>query len=396
MTNKLAWRNVWRNQTRTIIFILAAVIGFSVAIFAINLMQTLSAQRTSDAVNTQASHLQINRTGFRDDLDITLTIKNKNAILKELDSDELVSATTCRIVLNGVLTTAENNVAGEIRGIQPTDEKNVTVLQEFIVEGEYLNDSMSNQIMVSRNVADKLKLKRKSKVIVTVQDAEGRLVGAAFRVAGIFATPSTPFDDATFLVRLEDLQQIIQVTYVHEIAIRLNNMNDATFFQKKWDKILPTDMEINTWKELLPELMAFDGFLKMVSILFTIVIVLGLAFSLISTMNMIIYERRDEIHMLRTIGLSKGKIFLTLVKESLLMMFSGIFGGVLMGSLLVVLTSVTGIRITDDGGSIGVRPIIYPELQLPVILLVVGVGMFITVLVTILPAYRAVKNDVEF
>ena len=49
---------------------------------------------------------------------------------------------------------------------------------------------------------------------------------------------------------------------------------------------LSAEYEVNNWKELLPELNAFDAFINMVGVLFTIIVILGLGFSLMNIMNM--------------------------------------------------------------------------------------------------------------
>lgn len=88
---------------------------------------------------------------------------------------------------------------------------------------------------------------------------------------------------------------------------------------------------MNNWKELLPELNAFDALINMVGVLFTIIVILGLGFSLMNIMNMIVQERTHEIGMLRAIGQSKFKVFSMLLNEAGVLMMIGAVSGILFG-----------------------------------------------------------------
>ena len=389
MTTKLAWKNIWRNKTRTTVFIAAAFFGFGVAILAINLMKSISKQRTDDAINIQSTHLQIHKKGFTEDKEIAFYISNADNILTQLNANANVEATAKRISSNAVIASPENSVAGEVKGVIPQQENKVSVLKDFIVEGNYLDEAKSNEILVSKKTADKLKLKLKSKLVLTFKDSKGDILGGAFKVAGIFATPSTPFDEATFLVRYDDLAALAQLTQPHEIAIRLKDISQLPQTETAIKSILSNDLEINNWKELLPELTAFDGFLNMVGTLFSIVIIIGLGFSLMNTMNMIVQERTHEIGMLRAIGLRKSKVLFMLMKESGMMMFIGSLPGIILGIIIVSITSKTGIKITDDGGSLGIRSVVYPNLNPELLVMIAVIATVLTTIISVFPALRA-------
>ncbi len=86
MTTKLAWKNIGRNRTRTLVFVAAAFFGFGVAIFAINLMKSIAKQRTDDAIAIQSGHLQIHKSGFIEDKEIGYFIERPEQLIKQLDT----------------------------------------------------------------------------------------------------------------------------------------------------------------------------------------------------------------------------------------------------------------------------------------------------------------------
>jgi putative ABC transport system permease protein len=391
MISKLAWKNIWRNKTRTTVFLLAAFFGFALALFTLNLMKSISQQRLDDAKNLQTSDIQIHKKGFQDDKDITLFIPNANNVVQKLQKTENVDVVAKRISANAVAASPENSIGCEIKGIVPNDENKISVIKDFLVEGSYLSEEMRTPILISKKTADKLKLKIKSKIIITVKDAKGEIVGGSFKVAGIFATPSTPFDENTVIVNYNDLQTLASISEPQEIAIKLKDPAKLLETQTNIQKVLSAEYEVNNWKELLPELNAFDGFINMIGVLFTIITILGLGFSLMNIMNMIVQERAPELAMLRAIGQSKKNIFSMLLREAGLLMSVAALCGIGFGVILIFIASKTGVSISTGLDMLGIRPVIYPKLNPEIVVMVVVIAKVLTLSIASIPALRAMR-----
>lgn len=391
MTTKLAWRNIWRNKTRTTVFLLAAFFGFAMALFTLNLMKSISQQRLDDAKNLQTSDLQIHKMGFQDDKDITLFIPNAENVIQKVKENANVDVVAKRISTNAVAASPENSIGCEIKGVEPTTECEISVVQDFLVEGSYLSTDMRMPILISKKTADKLKLKLKSKIIITLKNTKEEIVGGSFRVAGIFATPSTPFDESTVIVNYTDLQELGSISEPQEIAIKLKDPTKLIETQSSIQETLSAEYEVNNWKELLPELNAFDAFINMVGVLFTIIVILGLGFSLMNIMNMIVQERTHEIGMLRAIGQSKFKVFSMLLNEAGVLMMIGAVSGILFGYVLIVIASKVGVPISSGLDMLGIRPVMYPKLNPEIMIMVIVIAKILTVAIASIPACRAMR-----
>ena len=392
MTTKLAWKNIWRNKTRKTVFLLAAFLGFGMALFTLNLMKSISQQRLDDAKNLQTSDLQIHKKGFQDDKDITLFIPDADNVIQQIQKTDNVEVVAKRISSNAVAASPENSIGCEVKGVEPSTETKLSVIKDFLVEGSFLSDEMKTPILISRKTADKLKLKIKSKIIITLKDANGEIVGGSFKVAGIFATPSTPFDESTVIVNYSDLQELASITQPQEIAIKLKDPTMLLETQGVIQQSLSKEYEVNNWKELLPELNAFDAFINMVGVLFTIITILGLGFSLMNIMNMIVQERTHEIGMLRTIGQSRYNIFSMLLKEAGLLMSVGAISGIGLGVLLISIAGKYGVPISSGLDMLGIRPVMYPKLNPEIIVMVIVVAKVLTLIIASIPAYKAMKT----
>lgn len=391
MAKNLAWKNIWRNKTRTTVFLLAAFFGFAMALFTLNLMKSISQQRLDDAKNIETGDLQIHRSGFQQDRDITLSIPDADNIIESVNKVENIEVVSKRISSEAVASSPENSIGCEIKGIIPEWEKQLSVLDDFLEEGTYLDNTSQNQILISKKTADKLNLKLKSKIIVTLKATNSEIVGGSFRVVGIFATPSTPFDEGTVIVNYKDLQQLSGATEPHEIAIKLKEPANFLTSQEAVSSVLSEDVKVNNWKTLLPELNAFDGFINMVGFIFTIIVILGLGFSLMNIMNMIVQERTQEIGMLRAIGQSKWKIYTMLLSEAGALMMIGAISGILFGCVLIAIMGNVGISISSGLDMLGIRPVIYPKLNPEILVMVIVIAKILTLVITSIPALKAMK-----
>ena len=391
MTTQLAWKNIWRNKTRSTVFITATVLGFAMALFTLNTMKAISQQRLDDAINLQTSDIQIHRTDFMSNKEVTYTLPDAERVIAQIRSVPGVAAVAERISSNAVIASPENTIAGEIKGVVPQQEEKISVLSDFLVEGEMLSQAQKLPILISKKTADKLKVKLNGKVVVTLQAAGGEITGGAFRVQGIFATPSTPFDEGTVVVCYDDLKQLAGIDTPHELAIKIADPSDLAEIQANIDNQLSDIYQVNDWKYLLPELFAFDSFINMVGVLFTIIIMLGLGFSLMNTMNMIVQERTQELGMLRAIGQGRWSVFAMLMKEAGLMMLIGAVGGILLGVVFVTMASQHGISISQGLDFLGIRPVIYPTLNAGLLVTIIGLATIITLIIATFPASKALR-----
>ena len=92
-------------------------------------------------------------------------------------------------------------------------------------------------------------------------------------------------------------------------------------------------------------------------------------FNVIGTLSLLIFEKKESIQTLRTIGASQKTVIQIFLLEGGLITMMGIFGGLLLGALLVILQQTLGIIQFSGGGAFIVNA--YPvELQFGDIMLV--------------------------
>lgn len=393
MLFKIAWRNIWRNHTRSLVIILAIAIGLWAAIFLLAFSWGMNEQRVREAINNEVSHFQVHHPRFKKDYNTSLVIPQGKELLEQLQQEKQIAAVTGRAVAMGMATSSTTSNSVRINGVDPESEARVTHLKEKLVEGDYFG-SDRHPIIISRKLAGKLKVKLRSKIVLTLQDADRNIVSGAYRIAGLFETNNSVYDEGNVFVARKDLQQLLGTENgLHEIAAVLRQSEQLDAMVNKYRKAYP-DLLIESWRELMPEIEFMnDAFQQMMDIILFIIL-LTLASGLVNIMLMAVLERVREIGILMAIGLNKIKVFTMIILET---MFLGLVGGpagIFMGFLTVKLLGRSGINLSfyaEGLSTFGYGNLVYPVLDTQYYFQIAVEVLLITLIAALFPAYKAIK-----
>jgi len=397
MLLKIAWRNIWRNKTRSAVVIFAIASGLVGGLFSSAWMNGMAKQRVINTFSNETAHIQLHHPNFTDNFDVKKTILSTDEKLNEISKIEDVKAVTSRLKVSAMAATANKNMGVTIVGIHPVTEKEVFGLYQKMdtASGDFFTSKKKNAIVISKALAKELKVKLKSKIILTFQDYNGEITGAAFKVIGIFKTDNSPWDKRHVFVGDTDLRRVLEIPkgQSHEIDILLNDYEQASIIsanlQKKYPKLLSED-----WSEIQPYLSFITEYMDLMMGIFMIIIMGALGFGIVNTMLMVILERTKELGMLMGIGMNKKRIFLMIMFETILLALVGAFVGEIISMLLINYYGNVGINISslaEGMESVGYSAITHPMLEpyryMQITILVILTG----ITASIYPAIKALK-----
>lgn len=395
MLVQIAWRNIWRNKSRSFVVICSIAIGLWAGIFILAFAWGLYQNNIDETVFRQLSHIQIHHPLFQEEYDSKFTITNADKILQSIRSDARVASASSRIIAMGMISSATTASGVKMLGIIPSKEATQTSLHKSVIDGVYFESGKENEILIGEKLAKKLKIKLKSKVVLTFTDIHSNIVSAAFRVRGLYKSKNTSLDELIVYVQQDYLRKLLglQATESNEIAILLKDEAQLISFKSFSSNLVP-DGKIEDWKELSPELGLVIESFNMYTLIITGIILLALTFGIINTMLMSVLERIRELGMLMAIGLNKRKIFFMILLETLFLTLIGCPVGLLTGWMSVGFLGKYGINIamfSEGLASYGFSAIIYPSLDNQKYLLV-AIMCFITALLSaIYPAFKALQ-----
>src|ERR1017187_6029443 len=291
----IAWRNIWRNKTRSTVVIASVAVGLFAGMFMMAFFWGLAKQEIDSAVDIQLSHIQIHNPSFPDDKDVNYTIENGPAIINEIRKETNVNAVSGRVITSGMISSSSTASGVEIHGIIAADEKHVSSIYHDIIEGDYFTDAKKNEIVIGKKLAEKLGVKLHSKIVLTFQSKSGDLTAGSFRIAGIFRSRNSTFDELTVFTKFDDLAELLGTgDGIHEIAIILKDGKIAETVAGGLKKQYPS-LLIQTWKELSPEMAMLTGLFDQIMYIVIGIILLALMFGIINTMLMAVLERQREL-----------------------------------------------------------------------------------------------------
>lgn len=389
-----AWRNLWRNKLRSFIIITAVTLGIFAGIFLTAFTNGMVNSRIQSIIRTEMSHIQIHQPGFLDNDQFSLVIENADSVAKLVRETPGVVAASKRIIINSMVASAETGTGVKIIGIDPENEIKVTDLSSKIISGKYIDSTDRNPVVVSEILARKLKVSLKNKIIITVQDVNKNITGGAFRIAGIFRTDNSMFDEANIYVRESDLSRLtgLKGHEAHEIAILLDK-NETEDVTKTLSGMFP-NLEVKSWKQLSPEAGYLVSAMNQYMFIFIIVILIALCFGIVNTMLMVIMERIHELGMLMAIGMNRVRVFAMIMIETVFLSLTGGILGLIIGYTAIKYFGKTGINLyfwKEAFSELGYSAFVYPVIDSITMMITAILVMIAGIFSALYPAYKALK-----
>ncbi|MBK8079550.1 MAG: ABC transporter permease [Saprospiraceae bacterium] len=349
------------------------------------------------AIENKTSHVQIHDPKFLEDYEIQYALKNYTAFREKLKETGIVSASSPRIIVGGLIASASGNRGALIKAIDPALEIQTTGFDKKVVVGFYLNIEKRNPLLMSKGLGKKLGVSLHQHVVLSFQDTKGEFVSGRFKVVGWFDTRNVKTDDAMVYVRMADLTELtgLPVLSFHEMAVKFSDINFLDKGQKKLKEIFPNTI-IRNYKEISPDLALYTGQIKIALTIIIIIIMIALLFGIINTMLMAVLERQKELGMLMAIGMNRLNIFGMIMTETLILCLFAAPLGVLLGHITVRSLAKTGIDLSiwsDALAQFGMDAIIFPYLDVFLYRDIVTALMITALVAGLYPAMRAVSTS---
>jgi len=396
----LAWKNVWRNKVRSGVILSAIAIGLLAGTFSVAFMTGWIMGTVKSDIETQYSHVQIHDTAFLANYDINayfLRDDVEQQINREITPN--VSALTAfRLNLTGMLASSHNTVGVSAKAVHENEEMRVTTVWQHIPDtlGAYLPDDTRMAIVISTRIADKLKVKLRSKIVFTFQDIHGDMQSIAFRVCGIFKTTNQALDEGNVYVRYNEIFDYTGLPpgAAHEAGIRFADIETCSMILPQLKSLFP-EMDVQDWSAMNPALSMYFSYTKFIAIIVLGIFLFALSFGIINTMLMAVLERTRELGMLGAIGMSKRKIFSMIMLETVFLTLLGGATGIIMGCVTILPTLQTGIDLSffmkDYFEDYGFSSMVYPVINMQMMAQIVALVILAGIISAIYPARKALK-----
>ncbi len=235
-------------------------------------------------------------------------------------------------------------------GINPNSEKNVSIVSNFITKGSYesLNESSSN-IILGELLARKLNLDIGNQVSLMLPDNKASFSGyfpkiKNFKVTGIFRVGSPDIDEGIAYINISQASKLLSLKdKIHGFRIKFKDLFDANYLS--WEVLI--DLEDYTNQILISENWTltygplFEAIMmeKTLVGLLVFLIVLVAAFNIVSMLIMMINDKKAQLAIFKTMGMSKYEISKIFIYLGAMISMIGSLVGLLLGMAITFLLS---------------------------------------------------------
>ena len=390
----IAWRNIWRNKTRSWVVIGSILVGIWAILFMLSFSFSLAKGYVEKSIRYQTSHIQLHHPDWIEDKEVKYMLSNGEEVLRSIENLPNIQTAVIRTNVNGMVRSSRGARGTMIKGVRPSEEAKISQMDQKITQGSYFTEKRRNEIIIAEKLAEKLKLKLRKKLVLQFQDASGDIVAGSFRVVGLFSTANTQYDESFVMVNQKDLNRILgEENASHELAVFLDKAEllDSTMTLLKSQ--FP-DLSIRNYREISPDVKLYETQIDTSATIFIFIFMLALIFGIINTMLMAVLERNKELGMLMALGMNKPRVFSMIVLETLLLGFIALPLGLAASWLSIKHFSKVGIDLSAFSQGIeqfGIDTIIYNYLPNDQYLTMAMAVLMTALLGSLYPAVKAIK-----
>jgi lipoprotein-releasing system permease protein len=291
-----------------------------------------------------------------------------------------------------------------VRGVLPAEERTVSDLAEKVVVGD-LNALKPGEfgIVVGSALAWKLDLTLGSRVAVVVPEAQATPAGLLprfkrFTVVGIFKADMYEYDSGLVLVDLSDAAKLYQLgDAVNGLRLKLDDLDLAPQVADELSEQLGPDYRARDWTREHGNFFRALRIEKTVMFVILLIIVIVAMFNLISTLVVMVNEKKSDIAILRTLGASPRSIMSVFMVQGATVGVTGTIVGTIVGILLAlnVEAIVHGVEVLFHTTFLAADVYFISELPSDLhwqdVAWVSGASLVLALLSTLYPAWRASK-----
>ncbi len=288
-------------------------LGLAVMILSVAVVTGFQ-QKITEKVIGFGGHIQIGNFDLNNSYE-SLPIEKNKQMLSDLQHIDGVAHVQVYANKAGMIKTDEQIQGFILKGVG--SDFDWSFMKKNMVEGSVfsVNDSVkSNDVIVSKFLANKLKLKLNDKLKTYFIDAEG-LRGRPFVIKGIYETGLEEFDKKFVFADIAHIQKlnIWDDNTVDGYEVLIKDFDQLDIVGNEVYKTIGYNLNAKTIKELHPEIFDWLGLTNMNVIVIIVIISLISSVTMISTLLILILEKTNLIGTMKAMGannLSVRKIFI--------------------------------------------------------------------------------------
>ncbi|MCD6570779.1 MAG: lipoprotein-releasing ABC transporter permease subunit [Deltaproteobacteria bacterium] len=330
-------------------------------------------------------------------------VADPDKVIADVVSDPEVIGATPFILSQGMIS-APGGVRGVvIRGIDPLSAPSVVRIKDIIIDGSF-KDLGDSGVLVGSELAGEIGIYVGDNINIISPSGTMTPLGMipksmAFVVKGLFSTGMYEYDSNMVYISLNAAKRLCMQDSPSGVEIKIKDIYRAVPVAKRLTNALGPGYWAKTWKDMNRSLFTALRLEKTAMFIILTFIILVAAFNIISTLIMMVVEKRKDIAILKSMGATSKQILRIFMLHGLFIGISGALLGLILGLFLAYNLNPV-VSVIEAILHIEVMPKdIYYITGLPTkvefldVFFIVLASLSLSFLATIYPARQAARQD---
>ncbi|MFK7948016.1 MAG: ABC transporter permease [Saprospiraceae bacterium] len=346
---KMAYRNIWRNRSRTLITAAAVMFGVFLSILLTSFQNGSWDGMINGIVENYYGYAQVHSKGYWEDQVIDGAFEYTDE-LKNLDKNENISAAIPRLEGFVLVAHETGTTAKQVIGTDPVAEDKMTNLSDSVKVGKYLTAN-DDGVLISDSMSRELN--------VTVGDTLV-FIGSGFRgssavgknvIRGVVKFRMPQMREMIFMSLAEAQKLFAAPDYITNLVLHSDKPSKmkSTVAALQGELDTASTYEIMYWEQLIPELIKSKELDEAGNKIIPFLLYAIIGFVIFGTILMMLKEREYEFGVMTAIGMKRWRLGVMVMLETLAINFLGVLAGTIAALPIVYHFYTNPIPISSMG-----------------------------------------------
>jgi lipoprotein-releasing system permease protein len=392
-----------RQETFISLITVISILGVMIGVMTLNVVMAVMTgfeETLRDRLLGINAHIALLKSGDQ--------LSEYEELLQQVVKQEGVVAASPAIYGQVMLTSGSRVSGVVVRGVDPDRVNAVVDLQRYMKQGSIAGLKQQNPVqlqdrtimlpgvIMGERLAAQLGVFVGSPLQVVSPLGSPTAIGVIpkvrrFVVTGLLNTGMSEIDSTLVFMGLADAQKFFELgDAVSNIEIRVDDINQSREIADRIQLQLGFPYLTEDWTRLWPNLFSALQLEKTVYFLVLLLMVLIGAFNIISTLVMVVMEKRKDIAILMSMGATRASIRKIFLLKGFIIGIVGTTLGLLLGLLVCTLIAQYRFELPKDVFLISTVPV---RIYLSNFMIVTVASFIVCLLASIYPARQAAKLD---
>ncbi|MFA5249720.1 MAG: FtsX-like permease family protein [Candidatus Paceibacterota bacterium] len=335
----IAYKSITKgNRSTSALLIFVLSLSFLELMFITGIFGGLMNGILRTVINTSTSHIEIMP---QEEPTVKNYIVHQDALRQEIEKIPGVVATARHYALGGSFAYDKGNsgkfktVSSQIYGVDPDQERKVLSIADYIVDGEYLEEGDTDQIVLGAGLAggyglpqpnDLGGVKAGDKVRITYSNGIAR----SYTVKGIYNVIIGTITNAAFITSKEADSILSAYNEASEIMVKVDMERDSLDGYVSEVKKIAPNLIVKKYTDVISIIGTMLDAFNLISYIVSVISVIVAAITIFVLIYVSAVSKRRQIGILKAIGIKENIIVISYVFQSLFYASCGVVVGLIL------------------------------------------------------------------